>query len=195
MTEAAVAAESPSPTPPPSIWTKEVRAAFKAAERVVFRFQPRAKEAKSWDPQEVLVEFIRDEQKVEGKPYVPEQRLAFSFEGSIANGYGPEVEVSHHSEYGESHHYKSRSYRPEHGQWHLRLYHGEPMHDATVLSMLPLGAKVIFRVKLDHHTNGYLTRARLHGDILTVDFQKGRQKGTLELDHSYVPMNSARFGA
>ncbi len=189
-----VAAVPTAVEPAKSIWTKEMQAAAKVSARVVFRFMPRPEGAKSWDPQPVQVEFIREEQKEEGKPYRPEQRLVFIVDGFIRHGYGEEVRVSHHAEYGEMHVYQERSYRPTEGAWQFSLYHRDPGSSETVLALLPVGAEVKFEIALDHHTNGYVTKARLHGDVLIATFKKGKQKGSLEIDHSIVPMNSARFG-
>lgn len=193
MSEAAAAVVVPEPEKQPSVWTKEMQAALKAADRVVFRFEPRPEGAPSWEPNPLLVEFVREERKEEGRPYQPEQRLEFALDGFIRAGYSDEVNVS--TSYGyESFSYSNRSYKPARGVWSVRLYHGDPSPEETALTLLPVGAQVKFEVGLDYHSNGYMAKASLHGDVLLVSFKKGKQRGVLEIDNTIVPMNTARFG-
>lgn len=176
-----------------SIWTKQAQAALARASRVLVYFENPATDAKSWDPQIARVVFISEEVKEKGKPYIPEERVEFEFEGFIRAGYNDEVRESE-DEYRITS-YESRAYKPAAGTWSFSLHHRDPGVSETALKLVPIGAKVRFEVGLDYLSNGYMAKARLHGDALLAVYTKGKVKGTLLVDTSVGPLNSVRFGA
>jgi hypothetical protein len=185
------------PEKPLSIWTKEMRALLRDANDCHIRIDPRAEgAAQSWDPHPARIIFVRQERKVKGRPYQPEERWEFPVLARIRNGYRDEVRSV--GNYGsvefarESH----NVYAPQEGFWgsiHLDKTH-EPGPEQAALSMIPVGAVVEFEVYLDAMANGNSARGRVHGDCLFVKWTKGKQKVRLLVDTTLVMHNTARFG-
>ena|SRR5215469_3776557 len=81
----------------------------------------------------------------------------------------------------------------------MSLYPSQYCERSSLFSLLRPGDRVRFDFCPDHHANGYMARARLHGDclILRVWRSKGKGKGEREmeftLDSQCCPENSARM--
>lgn len=190
----------PPPTPAPTFetWTKEMAKHARHATRVFFAFEARPTEGASWEPHAVTMTFVYEEHKEKGRPYRPEQKFSFNVNGFIRPGYYDELHVST-DQLGTMHSYASEDsnrYKPASGSWHFSFYHSQGTHEATAMSMIPVGAEVKFEVKLDAHSNGSLAKVRIHADVFAAAFKRKGAKvwSTLEIDHSIGPHNTARFG-
>lgn len=75
----------------------------------------------------------------------------------------------------------------------MRFWRGQDSHIGAVVSMLRVGDEIAFEFCPDHHTNQYMERADLHGDILRLVVTRGKRRHYFEVDHSNCPDNTARM--
>ena len=73
------------------------------------------------------------------------------------------------------------------------LYPGQHCHVSSIIKLLRVGDKIEFEFYPDYHTNGYSKDARLHGDMLRLQVERGKERFTFNLQASIAPENSARM--
>lgn len=79
---------------------------------------------------------------------------------------------------------------------HVPLYPHQVIPAGSILGLLRVGDAVEFQFYPNAHSNGYLARARLHGDVLQLRVKRAGKKARMlefELENSVCPENLARM--
>jgi hypothetical protein len=76
---------------------------------------------------------------------------------------------------------------------HVTFYHGQHTPAPCIVQTLREGDDITFRFYPDAHTNGYVSKAGLPGDVLYLDVRRGDKRFSWELENSICPDNTARM--